>query len=294
MQTITINASVLHGIGETVTVAYKGVSRSSDDDAKDWIGVWSPRPADGDYSSIAPTKYKYVTADASGAGQTDLWLLNSRQSLVVAYFTGGLDSPVLRAESTPLHFANEGMAMHLHLSLTGDATEMTVDWTSAQNATASPWVRWGLHPTHLNHSTTEVQTKTYHADEMCGEPATTTGYRPPGFQHSATITGLTPNTRYAYQVGDATRHSESEVQNFYSAPDPNADDVQFVIFGDLGQVETDGSFEPSEMDSSIWTTTALIADVKEDVVQLNASAAVFHIGDISYARGYVSIWEQFF
>ena len=141
-------------------------------------------------------------------------------------------------------------------------------------------------------SDVQVMTKTYTAEEMCGAPATTDGYRPPGFFHSATIRGLTPNTRYFYQVGDSTSHSHSEVQHFYSAPD--ADNVEFVIFGDLGQVETDGSFEPSEMDGSILTTTALTADLEQGVVKLNASAAVFHIGDISYARGYVSIWEQFF
>ena len=102
-----------------------------------------------------------------------------------------------------------------------------------------------------------MSTKTYTADEMCGAPATTVGYRPPGYLHSATITGLTPNTQYFYQVGDSTPHSESEVHHFWSAPKPNADNVEFVIFGDLGQVETDGSFEASQMEGSILTTTAL-------------------------------------
>jgi len=139
-----------------------------------------------------------------------------------------------------------------------------------------------------------VLTDTYTADEMCGAPATTVGYRHPGYFHSATITGLTPNTRYYYQVGDHTPHSESAVEFFYSAPKADADNVEFVIFGDLGQVEVDGSFEPSEMEGSIQTTTALPLDIEQGVVKLNASAAVFHIGDISYARGYESIWEQFF
>ena len=312
-------------------MTFSGITRSaSDDDSTDWVGVWSPRPANGDYTSIAPTKYKYVTADASGAGQAELWLVNSRQEVVVAYFTGGLDNPVLRAESKAVKFENVAMAMHLHLALTGEATEMAVDWTSAQDASKNPWVRWGMHPNHLNNTISEVShaaseraatviqgthtlllprahvcvmlvccgvqvmTMTYTAEEMCGAPATTEGFRPPGYLHSAVIKGLTPNTEYFYQVGDSEPHSESPVQHFWSAPDPKADNVEFVIFGDLGQVETDGSFEPSEMDGSILTTTALTADVAQGVVKLNASAAVFHIGDISYARGYVSIWEQFF
>ena len=48
------------------------------------------------------------------------------------------------------------------------------------------------------------------------------------------------------------------------------------------------------MEGSILTTRALTRDIEEGRLQLAASAAVFHIGDISYARGYVSIWEQFF
>ena len=129
---------------------------------------------------------------------------------------------------------------------------------------------------------------------MCGAPATTIGFRSPGFFHTALVKGLTPNTRYYYQVGDSTPHSKSAVEHFFAAPEPEADSVEFIIFGDLGQVETDGSFEPSEMEGSILSTTALNADIEQGVVKLNASAAVFHIGDISYARGYVSIWEQFF
>ena len=139
-----------------MNVTFSGITLTAGQDSTDWVGVWSPRPAKGDYTSIAPTKYKYVTPDASGAGQVDLWLVNSRQEIVVAYFTGDLDNPVLRAESKAVRFDNVAMAMHLHLALTGDATEMIVDWTSAQNATSSPWVRWGTNPTHLNHTITEV------------------------------------------------------------------------------------------------------------------------------------------
>ena len=171
MQVVRIDASVLHGIGETVNVTFSGITQSTagdDDDQQDWIGVWSPRPSDGNYSSIAPTKYKYVTADSTGAGQVELWLVNSRHEIVVAYFTGGLDSPVLRAESKAVPFENVAMAMHLHLSLTGDATEMTVDWTSAQDATSNPWVRWGAHPNKLNNTVNEVSPSHSERDEQKG------------------------------------------------------------------------------------------------------------------------------
>lgn len=165
MQVISINAKLLHGLGETVNVTFSGITHSASDEAtKDWIGVWSPRPADGNFSSVAPTKYKYVTADSTGAGQASIWLINSRHDIVVAYCTGGFLVPVIRAVSEVVRFENVAMAMQLHLSLTGDATKMKVDWTSAQNATAKPWVRWGTHPRSLNHTVTQVSSAfNYHA-----------------------------------------------------------------------------------------------------------------------------------
>ena len=140
----------------------------------------------------------------------------------------------------------------------------------------------------------QVLISTYKASDMCGAPATDIGFRSPGFLHTALLDGLKPNAEYFYQLGDAAPRSESPVLSFFAPPSPDAQNVEFVIFGDLGQVETDGSNEASEMDGSILTTTALAKDLQQGIVRLNASAAVFHIGDISYARGFVSIWEQFF
>ena len=163
---------------------------------------------------------------------------------------------------------------------------------------------------------------------MCGAPATTVGFHTPGFLHTGVIEGLRPNKEYFYQVGDSTPRSDSAVYNFWAAPAPDALSVEFFIFGDLGQAETDGSNEESEMSGSLLTTPAMTRDIHEGVVKLNASAAVFHIGDISsdsltlscshpplyrtlrlrcglssispdgvpagYAFGYATVWEQFF
>ena len=155
-------------------------------------------------------------------------------------------------------------------------------------------MQWGEQPNKLNNIVKQVVTNTYTASDMCGAPATTIGFRSTGFLHSGLLEGLKPNTQYFYQVGDSTPRSNSSVLNFWSAPDPDTQNAEFVIFGDLGQVETDGSNEASQMPGSILTTLALTADIEYGVVNLTASPAVFHIGDISYARGYASLWEQFF
>ena len=290
---ISLGSSTLHGMGETVNATFSGIS-SRYPGSDDWVGVWSPAPTDGNYTRTSPTKYKMVTPDASGAGTVSLWLLNMREDVVVAYMTGGLRAPVMLAVSAVARFDNTDMPMHVHLALTGDVTEMRVDWTSAQSS--GLWVRWGLHPTNLTHTLKTVTTTTYTAADMCGAPATTVGFRHPGHLHTAVMAGLTPQTHYFYQVGASTPQSESRVHDFYSTVRPDAEDVQFVIFGDLGQVEPDGSNESGGMmEGSALTTAALTLDVEAGgMVNLSASTAVFHIGDISYARGYVSIWEQFF
>ena len=140
-------------MGETVNVTFWGIPSTPRPSAgRDWIGVWSPAPAKGNYSTRTPSKYIYVTPDATGAGSVHLWLVNMRESVTVAYFTGGLTTPVLIAESEAVAFDNVHLPMHVHLALTGDPTQMRVDWTSAQNGSTGPWIHWGDSRNDLSHS----------------------------------------------------------------------------------------------------------------------------------------------
>jgi len=289
---IVIEANELHGVGQMINISWSGISTKIDA-AGDWVGIWSPRPADGNYSAHSPTKYIKVKSDEKGAGRVELWILNMRAEVVAAYFTNGFDSPVVVAESKPVQFTDPNRPMHVHMALTGNPTEMVIDWTSAHDDSYKPFIRFGRDPRKLDR-TAKVTTSTYTAADMCGAPATTVGFMDPGFFHTALLEGLEPHTEYFYQVGDSTRDSESVVYNFFAAPHPEARDVEFVIFGDLGQAERDGSNEGSEMVGSLQTTDCMKADLRDGVIKLNASSAVFHIGDISYARGYAAIWEQFF
>lgn len=238
--------------------------------------VWSPKPAA--YNETTPAKYKYIIPDSTGSGSTDIWFVNARASYVVAYFTGGLDTPTLLAESPAVDFENYHVPLQIHLALTTDPTQMRVNWNSAQNM--FPSLNYGVESTALNNSILRVLTTSYKASDLCGAPATTKGWNAPGFLHSALITGLTPNTQYFYQVGDESSYSKSAILSFYSAPVPSRSfEGDFVIFGDLGQVEIDGSNEASQMDGSILTTVSLAKDFESGVVALDRSAAVFHIGD---------------
>lgn len=289
---IVINTDQLHGVGQVVNVSFTGF-KPLIDASTNFIGLWSPRPANNDYSKVAAIKYIEVKPDSNGDGTVPLWFLNMRAEFVACLFTGSFDKPVIVAESKPVQFTDTNRPMHVHLALTGNPTEMRVDWTSSNDDSYQPWIKYGTNPRSLDLSAL-VKTTTYTANDMCGAPATTVGWRDPGFFHKALLEGLKPNTQYYYQVGDSSKGSESVVYNFFAPPAPDQTDIQFVIFGDLGQVETDGSNEASQMVGSKQTTDALIKDVQQGVINLNMSAAVFHIGDISYARGYASLWEQFF
>jgi hypothetical protein len=287
--TITIEASVFNGTGSFATVSWADVPSPFPGNF-DWIGVWSPKP--DNWTTTTPAKYKYVISDASGSGSSNFWFLNMRDSYTVAYFTGGLTTPTLLAVSDPVDFSNYHVPMHIHLALTQDPTQMKVMWTTHGNM--FPSLNYGTSATNLSHSILRISTTSYASTDFCGAPASTKGWRIPGYLHTALITALTPNTEYFFQVGSESSQSKSHVLSFYSAPQPSATDLDFIVFGDLGQVEIDGSNEASMMDGSILTTTALQADFADGSVQANTSAAVFHIGDISYARGYATLWEQFF
>lgn len=66
----------------------------------------------------------------------------------------------------------------------------------------------------------------------------------------------------------------SDVRQFRSAPVPDPDtSFKFVVYGDMGNTPLPGSHD---------TAKYLVEEAK------NGSSLVFHVGDISYARGYVS------
>ena len=60
--------------------------------------------------------------------------------------------------------------------------------------------------------------------------------------------------------------------------------VKFLAIADLGQAEVDNSFEQVEMTAAINTTKRLATEL--DYHQL-----LIHNGDISYARGFQSVWD---
>nr|POF22466.1 putative inactive purple acid phosphatase 27 [Quercus suber] len=124
-----------------------------------------------------------------------------------------------------------------------------------------------------------------------GPPARTIGWRDPGYIHTSLLKDLWPNSLYTYKLGHRLFNGSyiwSKSYYFKSSPYPGQDSLQrVVIFGDMGKAERDGSNEYTNLQpGSLNTTDQLIKDL--DNIDI-----LFHIGDITYANGYISQWDQF-
>ncbi|KAJ8536864.1 hypothetical protein K7X08_035265 [Anisodus acutangulus] len=299
----------------------------SNPSADDWIGVFSP----GNFSAsscfpenprtfppflcTAPIKYQYANYSSphykdTGKGSLKLQLINQRSDFSFALFSGGLFSicsqlshpcqfnaglciclaittmyftskisnfpPKLVAVSKIVAFANPNASIPTFST----RKDMTVTWTSG----------YGINEGGQQERS-PAGTLTFDHSSMCGAPARTVGWRDPGFIHTSFLKELWPNTLYTYKLGHRFLNGTYiwyQMYQFKSSPYPGQKSLQrVVIFGDMGKDEADGSNEYNQFQpGSRNTTNQLINDLKNIDI-------VFHIGDICYANGYISQWDQF-
>ncbi|GLU16926.1 hypothetical protein SLE2022_333310 [Rubroshorea leprosula] len=303
---IKASPAVLGLNGQTsgwVKVEY-GLPNPSDDD---WVGVFSPANfsastclADNPrvYPPLlctAPIKYQYANYTSpeyksTGKGSLKLQLINQRSDFSFALFSGGLLNPKLVAVSNKVAFTNPNVPVYPRLAQGKEWNEMTITWTSGYGIDeAEPFVEWG--PKGQNNKRSPAGTLTFGRESMCDAPARTVGWRDPGYIHTAFLKGLWPNRLYNYKLGHRLFNGTyiwSQEYQFKASPYPGQNSLQrVVIFGDMGKDEADGSNEYNNFQrGSLNTTNQLVNDLKNIDI-------VFHIGDICYANGYLSQWDQF-
>ncbi|XP_075495989.1 putative inactive purple acid phosphatase 1 [Primulina tabacum] len=303
---IRCSPSVLGANGqndELVTLKYSSPNPSIDD----WIGVFSPANFSSSiciaentrvgppYLCTAPVKYQFANFSSpkykdTGRGSLKLQLINQRSDYSFALFSGGLSKPKLVAVSNVAAFANPNVPLYPRLAQGKTWNEMTVTWTSGYSTDeAEPLVEWGKKGGEQMRSL--AVTLTFDRNSMCGAPARTVGWRDPGFIHTSFLKDLWPNSLYTYKLGHKLLNGTylwSDMRQFKAAPYPGQNSLQrVIIFGDLGKDEADGSNEYNNFQrASLNTTKQLIDDLKNFDI-------VFHIGDICYANGYLSQWDQF-
>ncbi|NP_001241312.1 probable inactive purple acid phosphatase 27-like precursor [Glycine max] len=291
---ITATPSLLGTKGEdtqwvTVDIDYP------DPSADDWVGVFSPAkfnastcPPVNDPKEVIP----YICSAPIKTGKASLkfQLINQRADFSFALFSGGLLNPKLVAVSNFISFVNPKVPLYPRLAQGKSWDEMTVTWTSGYDINeATPFVEWG--PKGKTQVQSPAGTLTFGRNSMCGSPARTVGWRDPGFIHTSFLKNLWPNLVYTYQLGHLLSNGSyiwSKKYSFKSSPYPGQDSLQrVIIFGDMGKAERDGSNEYNAYQpGSLNTTDQLIKDLENIDI-------VFHIGDITYANGYLSQWDQF-
>lgn len=275
--------------------------------ADDWVGVFSPGNFNSSYCPgshewekpficQAPIKYKYANDSnpyytRTGKVNLEFRLINQRSDFTFALFSGGISAPKLVAISNSTSFANPKAPLYPRLAQGKSWNEMTVTWTSGYDINeAVPMVEWAMKggPKSLS----PAGTLTFHRNSLCAPPARTVGWRDPGFTHTSFLKDLWPNTLYTYKMGHLLLEDGSNVWSktytFKSSPYPGQESLQrVIIFGDMGKAERDGSNEYANYQpGSLNTTDQLVRD-------LDNYDIVFHIGDLAYANGYISQWDQF-
>ena len=229
--------------------------------------------------------------------------------------------PVAISDTVDLH-ALKNIPTQLHLAFGDTAKTMVAQFTTAVQGT--PVATY--YETHNSMKGKKVSgtSHTYTADDMCGAPANLTQagcFQPPGMLHVVEMTNLKPNTRYSYKVGLTTGQGIvwGDLNEFVSppavgtSPGLNFNNPRFRRhrhhFDGTGKGDDDGSSHPYSYvvygdqgcpsvgwgEGGQWVAgmvgRELTTPSNNSTVPISS---IHHFGDLSYARGTASIWDEWF
>ncbi|XP_077219257.1 nucleotide pyrophosphatase/phosphodiesterase-like [Tasmannia lanceolata] len=306
---------------ENVEITVSGVLVPAD---SDWVAMISPSNSDisdcpandllyketGDLSSLPllchyPVKAQFLSTDPDYLGckkheckkqakgvclvrtcsaSLTFHVINIRTDIEFVFFAGGFDTPCLLNRSDPITFANPQMPLYGHLSSVDSSGEsMRLTWVSGD---ATPQqIQYGDGKSETS------QVSTFTQKDMCDSglpsPAKDFGWHDPGYIHSAVMTGLQPSTTYSYKYGSNSAGWSEEI-NFRTPPGGGSDELRFLAFGDMGKAPRDPSVEHFIQPGSLSVVEAMSEEVSSGNVD-----SIFHIGDISYATGFLVEWDYF-
>jgi hypothetical protein len=193
-------------------------------------------------------------------------------------------------------FANPNQPLRPRVVATTDRNVLNLLWSSATST--APTLKWGVESGNYT-VTAAATTTTITKSAMCGGEANGTGWREQVLIHTAPLTGMAAlaSRRIYYIFGDAATTDFADEHVLLVPPQPGVNPQQqqlqrpttAVLFCDLGRGSSDDTFTWNEYGRPALNTSnsigALVAAGKVDVI--------FHGGDISYARGYMAVWDFF-
>nr|CAD1841238.1 unnamed protein product [Ananas comosus var. bracteatus] len=295
---LSVSPKTLTRSNRTVRIQWSGVDSPSD---LDWLGIYSP-PNSPDKEFIG---YVFLNSSRdwqSGSGYVDLPLVDLRSNYVFRVFRW------TRNEVSDRHHDHDGNPLpgtkhrlaaseevgfgkvlgpdQIHLSITDREDEMRVMFVTVDGAES--FVSYGLDMEKLDRMA-KTDVRRYERKDMCDYPANATiGWRDPGFTHDGVMSNLEKGKRYYYTVGSDSG-GWSAIRSFISR-DNNSNETIAFLFGDMGTYVPYSTFYRTQ-DESKSTVKWILRDIE---ALGDKPAFISHIGDISYARGYAWIWDEFF
>jgi len=276
-----------------VTVSYK----SSNPDKGDWIGAYSPVIDPSELTSTSPVKYAWCDESVdyltSGTGSLTFNMTNLRADIRFFYFSSGLSKAQLKTYSnTTVSFININEPLRPRLVATGDYDIFNLLWSSATST--APVLKWGT-ASGIYDIVVTAETSAISKSELCGSPANSYGWRDQGLIHTAAFNGMRAlaSANIYYIFGDSDTNNFSKEYKFRVPPLPGTQPkdrpTTVILYDDMGRGSTDMSYTWNEYGRpSISTAAAVGAIVASGEVD-----AIYHGGDISYATGYLAVWDFF-
>lgn len=212
------------------------------------------------------------------------------------YFKGGLNYPILvnsSASQFNVSFRNNNEPLRPRIVATGDPDALLLLWSSSSSQ--QPTLKWGL-SSGVYSTVVAAETSHVNRSSICGAPGNSYGWRDLGLLHSARLEGLSSlplSARIYYVFGDAADGLFSQETVFLTPPpagqQPANRSTTLALYCDLGRGSLDMTYTWNEYGRPSITTTMAVGQRVLDG-QLDA---VFHGGDISYATGYMAVWDFF-
>lgn len=297
--TISVSPKTLTKSNRTVRIQWYNVPNPS---PLDFLGIYSP-PSSRDNEFIGYVFLNSSDGSASGSGSVSLPLTNTRSNYQFRIFRwtySEINPKKHDHDQNPLPQTKHRLAVseeigfgpgklgpdQVHLAFTDQIDEMRVMFVMGDNSPGV--VRYGKEMERLN---VEVGTKVrrYEREDMCDFPANSSiGWRDPGWTHDGVMKGLESGQMYYYQVG-SDANGWSPIHSFISRDDKANETIAF-LFGDMGTAVPYLTFYRAQ-DESVSTVKWILRDLSN---LGDKPAFISHIGDISYARGFSWMWDEFF
>ena len=173
--------------GDEVTVSF-----SVDDVSYTALFLAAVSPSTTDLTHTAPVEY-YDLGKMGSKGEATFALVNMRADYSFVLFNGTISSPIEIARSNIVTFENLNAPLRPRLMHTQIATDMQILWSS-QRADLNPRVVYypAISRFHGAMTVAVDNVYTYSVNDMCGPPATTVGWRDPGYFNMVVLKNLSP------------------------------------------------------------------------------------------------------